>query len=118
MSALVVVLIVVLVGGVALAAALRSVSLEQVRREQQLHDPRSHTVSYAVPPGVDPATVLAAVRASGFTGVVDPTGPTEHVLVGCGESDRPRLRSVIEAIGITGYDGAAVRGPVVFEDER
>lgn len=118
MGALVVIMLFVLVAGIAFLTVLRSMGLEEQRTYARLHDPHVPTVAYAVPDGVDPAVVLAAVHAAGFTSVVGETAPAEHLLVGCGDADRPRLRSVIEAIPLTRYDGTPIRDRVVFEDER
>ena len=71
-----------------------------------------------VPVGVDPAVVLAAVHAAGFTGLVGESGPAERLLMRCDDADRPRLRSVIEGLPLTRYDGTPILDHVVFEDER
>ncbi len=118
MGALVVVMLFVLVAGIALVTVLRSMGQEEQRTRARLHDPHVHTVAYTVPDGVDPAVVLAAVHAAGFTGLVGESGPDEQLLVGCNDADRPRLRSVIEAIPLTRYDGTPILDHVVFEDER
>lgn len=118
MGALVVLMTIVMVVVFVLIMSVRSVSLDEIRTEDRLHDPHVHTAAYAVPDGVDPAVIVNAVQAAGFTCVVDPSGPTEHVVVGCEEADRPRLRSVIEALPVTRYDGTPLRERVVFEDER
>ena len=117
MGALVVLMTIVMLVVFVLVMSIRSASLEEERTWTRLHDPESRTVAYAVPDGVDPAVILTALQTAGFTGVVDPTGTTEHVVVACEEADRRRLRSVIEAAS-THYDGSALRERVVFEDER
>lgn len=104
--------------GLVVALVLRSVVMREEQTDALLHDPHTHTLAYTIPNGVEPSTVLAAVERAGFTAVVDPRGRSEHLLVGCEEGDRSRLRGAIEAVPVTRYDGTPLRDPVVFEDER
>jgi hypothetical protein len=109
----------ILVVGVAIPLFLRSWGAEESRTEARMHDPRTHTVAFAIPSGVDPVVLRLAVGRAGFASVLDRVGDAECLLVECSELERARLRSVIEAVHLGDYDGTElVRGRVVFEDER
>ncbi len=55
-AAIVFLLIVVVIGGIAINLYLRGWVRDESRREAHLRDPDTHTVAYAIPNGVDPAT--------------------------------------------------------------
>jgi hypothetical protein len=103
---------------VAVAMGLRRWTLDEARTEARLHSPETHTVAYAVPEGQDPVFVMAALKHAGFTVVEDLSEGQERLLVQCAESDRGRVREVIEHVHRTAYDGAEVAEHVSFEDER
>ena len=110
---------VVLLASVAIALLLRSWVFAESRMEGRLHDPGTPTVAYAIPNGVDPAVVMAALRADGFASVLDRIGDTECLIVECDRGERTRVRSVIEHVHASSYDGSALKlDHVVFEDER
>lgn len=118
-SALAIVVVVVVVLGVLIPMTLRSWVSAESRTDARLHDPRTHTVAYAVPNGVDPVVLRAALTHAGFTSAVERVGDVECLLVECDESERTRVRSVIEAVHVREYDGSDLAvGHVVFEDER
>jgi len=118
-AAAVIMVVVVLVVGVAIPLFLRSWGAEESRTEARLHDPRTHTVAYAIPNGVDPVVVRLALTKAGFTSAIDRVGEVECLRVECEESERARLRNVIEAIHVSEYDGSELElGHAVFEDER
>ena len=75
-------------------------------------------MAYVVPGGQDPAGLMAALTHAGFVSVTDSTGGTERLLVECEESDRGRVRSVLEQVERRGIDGSRLpAGHVSFEDE-
>jgi len=118
MGAALFIVVLVMICGLVVALVLRSVVMREAQTESRLHDPHTHTLAYTIPNGVEPSMVLAAVERAGFTAVVDPRGRSEHLLVGCEEADRSRLRGAIEAVPALQYDGTPLRDPVVFVDER
>ena len=118
-AAIVFLLIVVVIGGIAINLYLRSYVREESRREAHLTDPDTHTVAYAIPNGVDPATILSALARAGLTSGVDRVGMVHCVRVECNDSQREKARGVLEGIRMNVYDGSQFQaGHVVFEDER
>jgi hypothetical protein len=118
-AAAAILVVVALVLGIAIPLLLRSWGKEESRVEARLHDPDVHTVAFAVPDGMDPAVFRMTLTRAGFTSGIDRVGDLECLIVECSESDRARVRSVIEAVHLSGYDGSDVAlGHVVFEDER
>ena len=104
---------------IAIALFLRSWVLTESETEKRLHDPRTHTIAFAIPNGVDPVVFAVAVRKAGFGSVTDRVGNAECILVECPESERAHLRNLLEAVQVPQYDGSPSRaGHVVFEDER
>ena len=112
-------LIVVVIGGIGINLYLRNWVREESRREAHLRDPDTHTVAYAIPNGVDPATIESALARAGLTSGVDRVGMVECVRIECNESQREQVRSVLEGIQMNAYDGSQLQArQVVFEDER
>ena len=104
---------------VTVALALRSLVEDEKRTEEQLHDPHTPTVTYAVPNGVDPVVFAVAVKRAGFPSVVTEAGASQALRVRCDTGDRERLRRALEDVALNGYDGSALKlDHVVFEDER
>ena len=104
---------------IAIALFLRSWVLTESETEKRLHDPRTHTIAFAIPNGVDPVVFAVALDRAGFTSVTDRVGNDECILVECPESERAHLRNLLEAVQVPQYDGSPSRaGHVVFEDER
>jgi hypothetical protein len=120
MATAIVFLVVVVVGGsIAISLFLRNWVLEESRREAHLRDPHTHTVAFAIPTGVDPVTPETALALAGFNSGHDRRGMVECVRIECDESQRDRVRSVLEDVFMTQYDGSVLpTGHVVFEDER
>ena len=118
-AAIVFLLIVMLIGGIAINLYLRSSVREESRREAHLRDPNTHTVAYAIPNGVDPATILSALARAGLTSGVDRVGMVQCVRIECNDSQREQARGALEGIRMNAYDGSQLQaGHVVFEDER
>ncbi len=112
-------IVLVLVITFAVAAGLRGLVFAEARTEARLHAPSTHTVSYALPTGVDPALVKGALSRAGFTSAVDSAGTHQCLLVECAADDRDRLRTAIASAPETDYGGSGLTQQlVVFEDER
>lgn len=104
---------------VAVALFVRSWSREESEREARLCDPRTHTIAYAIPSGVDPVVFAIALDKAGFASVSDRVGSAECIRVECSEAERGQVRSVLESVQVPRDDRAATRAEqVVFEDER
>lgn len=118
-AAAVIIVLALLVGTVVIGGALRRLVRDEADVERRLRAPDAHTLSYAVPNGVDPADLRVAARRGGFTSVLATSGTRECLLVECKEGDRARLRHLIEDAHEKAYDGSDLDlHPVVFEDER
>ena len=63
--------IVVVIGVIGINLYLRSWVREESKREAHLRDPHTHTVAYAIPNGMDPATIESALARAGLTSGVD-----------------------------------------------
>ncbi len=117
-AGIVIVVLVVLVVTFAVAGGLRRLVREESDVERRLRSPDVHTVTYAVPNGVDPGDLRVAVARAGFTGIVVTGGTAQCLRVECASADRARLRRVIENAHERAYDGTELDlHPVVFEDE-
>jgi hypothetical protein len=112
-------IVLVLVISFVVAAGLRGLVFAEARTEARLHSPSTHTLSYALPTGVDTAVLRGALAAAGYTSAVDTAGTHQCLLVECAAADRNRLRRVIASAPETLYGGSALtQHLVVFEDER
>ena len=120
MAPAILLLVVLVVGGsIAISLFLRAWVREESRREAHLKDPRTHTIAYAIPNGMDPVTLETALALEGFNSGHDRVGMADCVRVDCDESQRDRVRRVLEGVSMTAYDGSLLpAGHVVFEDER
>ena len=120
MATAIVFLVVVVVGGsIAINLFLRNWVREESQREAHLRDPHTHTVAFAIPNGADPVTAEAVLARAGFNSGHDRVGMVECIRIECDESQRDRVRSVLEGVSMTAYDGSLLpAGHVVFEDER
>ena len=115
----VILVVLIVVASIVIPLLLRSYGVEEARTEARLHDSHTRTLAVAIPNGMDPAVLRLALGEAGFASALDRVGDDECLLVECKESDRARLRSIIEAVHVTGYDGSELTlGPVRFEDER
>src|SRR5262245_19908214 len=74
--------------------------------------------TYALPHGQDPAVLIAALAGEGFVSVIDLGPVRSRLLIECAETDRAKVRSIIDHIDHAGLDGAGTHpGPVRFDDE-
>ncbi len=119
MIAAAILVVVVLVAGALAAVALRRFVLDDAATEKRLRAIGAHTVSLAVPDGIDVADLRAAASRGGFVSTVTDADAHQCLLVQCEESDRTRLRHLLEQAHDAAYHGAEPHlGPVVFDDER
>jgi hypothetical protein len=103
----------------AVAAGLRRLVRDESDVERRLRAPETHTISYAVPNGLDPADLRTALARQGFLSTVSTAGDRECLVIGCSESDRSRVREVIGSVHETVHDVTDLDlRPVIFEDER
>ena len=113
------VLVVGLAGLVVYVVGGHAVRREQV--DQNLHDPRMPTLEYAVPTGIDPAPVRAALEQAGYTTTVDSTAGPQLVLVQCPrglDRERDAVRAAIESVDNSASDhDIPVPTNVRFRDE-
>jgi hypothetical protein len=117
MIALIGILFTVVVIAVAMVMlGLRRWVLEEGRTEALLRDPATHTVTYLIPNGQDPASLMGALAHAHFTAVIDSHGGSERLLVACEETDRPQVRLVIAEVNQAG-SGRTWMPDVRFEDE-
>jgi len=118
-AALLIIVLAILVGTVVIAGFLRRLVRDEEVVERRLHAPNAHTISYAVPNGVDPGDIRGAILRGGFSSTLATTDTRECLLVECENGDRARLRQLIEGVHESAYDGSDLElHPVVFEDER
>ncbi len=104
--------------GLVFMLALRNWTYAGARTESRLRSPDVPTVTYAVPHGQDPAVLIAALAADGFVSVLDLGPVRSRLLIECAETDRAKVRSIIDHIDHAGLDGAGTHpGPVRFDDE-
>lgn len=96
----------VLVLTVLVALVLRSWGREEARVEALLDSPETHAVSYVVPDGQDPAILMAALHRAGFEARAHLEGGDEVLRIACEESEKAEVRSIIERVDRTGFDGA------------
>ena len=62
--------------------------------EDDLHDPSVRTVSYAVPPGRDPAELMAVVARAGYRAIEEHPG---LLLIACpGPDDPDKVRRLLD----------------------
>jgi len=107
-----------LVAFVAVALSLRSVVVDHERIESRLRDPHTHTVTYAVPNGIDPVVFAVALKKCGYISMVEELGATQGVRVKCDEADREQVRRAIAGVAVNAYGSSGLSDHVVFEDER
>ena len=89
---------------VALAGIVLYVVREQARKhdevDRELHDAHAPTLEYAVPLGVDPVVLVAALEQAGYSTTVDARGGPQLLLVKCprgADRERDQVRSVLES---------------------
>jgi len=95
-----VVIAIMVVGGILLATVfvvvvLRAWGKDVQRTEEELHAPGVRTVTYAVPPGRDPADLRAALARAGYRAVEEDACT---LLVECPRADDPeKVLSLLES---------------------
>jgi hypothetical protein len=118
-GAVVIFVLVTVVITVVVAGGLRRLVNDESDVERRLQSPETHTIRYAVPHGIDPADLRAALLSAGFSSILTNSGSGVCLVVECSEGDRSRVRQVIGSMHETAYDGSDLDlKPVVFEDER
>lgn len=109
----------VVILSVVVALALRSWGREEARVEALLDSPATHTIAYVVPDGQDPAILVAALHRAGFEARAHLEGGVEVLRVACAEVRRAEVRSIIEHVESTGFDGAPMHvAHARFVDDR
>jgi hypothetical protein len=127
MGAVLVPVILVLIVLVAGWVAVRRFSRAEVRRSDRLQASERPTLRYQVPPGQDPAAVVAALRAAGYDASPDSEpGPSSPIVIVGGRHgdapDREAVRATLVRTSDTNVNpdesGEVERGRVLFEDEH
>jgi hypothetical protein len=119
MATAIVFLVVVVVGGtIAINLFLRNWVREESRREAHLMDPHTHTLAFAIPTGVDPVNAESALASAGFNCGHGRVGDVECIRIECDESQRERVRRILEGALTTASGSLLPARGVVFEDER
>ena len=112
-------IIAVIAVGLFLAWGVRGMVFSEAATEKRLHSDGVHTLEYAVPPGQDPSVLVAALGHAGFTAVAELHAGAEVLVVECPDSERRRVRGIIEETRTTTVEGGELAvGSVRFEDER
>jgi len=118
-AAIIIFLVFMVLATVGVNAVLRGWVRDQSRREAHFDDPRTHTVAFGIPAGVDPTVIESALMRAGLECEVGMVGTVECVRIECDESQREQVRLVLESLHLHGYDGSELdTRHVVFEDER
>jgi hypothetical protein len=76
--------------------ALRQWGQQDAQTESRLLSPHTHTLSYVVPTGQDPAPLRAALGHEHFSTVLGRGDSGHCLIVECDERDRGRIREIIE----------------------
>src|SRR4051812_9060936 len=74
-------LVVLVLGGAYLMLRRRTDAM--AARERDLERPETETLRYTLPPGQDPAIVLAALQRGGFAALSPATSGAPHVIIEC-----------------------------------
>jgi hypothetical protein len=85
-------------------AMMRRFGMEEADTERTLLSADSHSVSWLVPEGEDPALVRTHLAHEGFVSVLDRSGD-QRLVVGCEPAERERVRSVIAGTPHPTFDG-------------
>jgi hypothetical protein len=111
LALLLVVGIVMVMIGMATAGLLR----KERALDERLHEPDAATVTWTVPPGVDPVIVGAALTAEGFATVVEDHG--EVLRIECLLVEHEDVRAIVERVCAEEYAPALALPPVVFRED-
>ena len=101
--------------------ALKQRVAGQADKEESVASPRTETLEYVVPPGQDPAVLVAALSKDGYTAVADSSAqPMLRIDVPQGrDRERAHVRAIISNVRGTSFEGGSVdTGEARFEDER
>lgn len=75
---------------------LRGWGKDVERAEAAMHDPGTRTIDYDVPPGRDPAALLAALKHAGYTAIEENPG---RLVVACPQDgDDLRVRDLLARV--------------------
>ncbi len=97
MSGFGILLIVVAIGGVAIALGLRSLVFSEARLEAELHEPGAHAMEFEVPVGADPAVARATLKHAGYASQAELHQGKEFLVVACPEEgDRAVVTRILE----------------------
>lgn len=99
--------------GLAVAAMLR----KEEALDERLHDPLTPTVTWEVPPGVDPVIVGGELTAAGFANSLDEHDGAPALCISCPPGQRPQVRSLIETVEAEQYAPSLRLPPVVFLED-
>lgn len=114
-TAVVAVLVIGLV--LVLMLLLRRWTLDEIQTEAWLHSPTTHTLAYVVPDGQDPAVLIGALGGAGFVSRAEMEGGEEELLVACEDTDRDRVRHILEEASPRPEGARTSVGHVRFADE-
>ena len=91
--------------------ALRHWGQQDAQTETRLHSTQTHTLSYDVPSGQDPAPLRTALNHAHFSTALGNGSSGRSLIVECDEGDRARVRTIIEQVP------SSAGAPVHFQDE-
>jgi hypothetical protein len=125
MGAVLVPLIFLVIVIIAVAIAIKQFGQREVQHSDRLQYADRPTLRYAIPPGQDPATVLAGLRRAGYDASADSEpGPSSPiVIIGAtgAEPDREDVRRTLTDLDgtniVPGESGEVQRSRVRFLDE-
>jgi hypothetical protein len=125
MGAFLVPVLLVLIVVVIAVAAIKRFSSDTVAQSDRLQATDRPTLRYLVPPGQDPAVVLAALRSEGFDASPDsepgPSSPIVIIGADVGALDREAVRATLVLLDETNINpdesGSPETGRVRFLDE-
>jgi hypothetical protein len=99
--------------GLSVAGLLR----KEEALDEQLHDPLTPTVTWEVPPGVDPVIVGGELTAAGYPNALEDHAGAPSLCISCPPGERSHVRSLIEAVEADQYSPALRLPPVVFVED-
>ncbi|MDO7868137.1 hypothetical protein [Nocardioides jiangxiensis] len=99
--------------GMAMAAMLR----KERTLDETLHDPLTPTVTWIVPPGVDPVIIGGELTAAGYPNSLEERAGMTTLCISCPPGRRSSVRSIIEAVELEQYSPALDLPPVLFRED-